>query len=187
MPIVLKVPRAFIMAVAVAAAGCAATGTVVPAAFPGARGSQPAIQPGGAAPSGPRLARVEGSPVVTAILDSARSLVGTPYRFGGASPAEGFDCSGLVRYVAKLHGIELPRTVAEQFGAGQVIDHSALTPGDLVFYSTVGPGATHVGIVVAAGNEWKFVHAPADGSTVRIERLDTSYWQQRWIGARRVF
>ena len=61
-----------------------------------------------------------------------------------------------------------------------------LAPGDLVFYSTIGPGATHVGIVLP-GDGSRFIHAPADGSVVREERMDTPYWEHRWVGARRVF
>ena len=176
------VRRLAIAALPVAAAACAATGGPTPAAFPGASGSRPAVRdvrrPAETATS---------SAAVDAILESARSLVGTPYRFGGASPAEGFDCSGLVAYVAKLHGILLPRIVADQFAAGRAIGRSDLAPGDLVFYSTVGPGATHVGIVLESGGTLRFIHAPADGSSVRVERFDTPSWESRWVGARRVF
>jgi cell wall-associated NlpC family hydrolase len=173
-------------ALSVAAAACAATGGATPAAFPGAVGSRPAAhnsRPDAAtAPALPAP-----SPAVGAILESARSLVGTPYRFGGASPAEGFDCSGLVSYVARLHGILLPRIVSDQFVSGRAVDRSDLAPGDLIFYSTVGPGATHVGIVLESNGALRFIHAPADGSSVRVERFDTPYWESRWVGARRVF
>lgn len=180
------VRRLAIAALAVAAAACAATGGPTPAAFPGASGSRPAVR------DVPRPAETPGvtatsSAAVDAILDSARSLVGTPYRFGGASPADGFDCSGLVAYVARLHGIPLPRIVADQFAAGRAVGRRDLAPGDLVFYSTVGPGATHVGIVLESSGTLRFIHAPADGSSVRVERFDTPYWESRWVGARRVF
>lgn len=122
-----------------------------------------------------------------AILQTAFDLIGTPYRWGGQTPETGFDCSGFVSYVLRQHAIQIPRTTAEQFGTGRSVAQDEIQPGDLVFFSTTGPGATHVGLVVASGTEWKFVHAPADGSTVRIERFDTGYWQQRWLGARRVF
>ena len=175
-----------IAALSMAAAACAATGGATPAAFPGAGGSRP----GGhdarrSADTSPALST--SSPAVDGILESALSLVGTPYRFGGASPAEGFDCSGLVTYVARLHGIQLPRIVTDQFAVGRVVDRSNLAPGDLIFYSTVGPGATHVGIVLESNGTLRFIHAPADGSSVRVERFDTPYWESRWVGARRVF
>ena len=170
-------------ALPVAAAACAATGGPTPAAFPGAAGSRPAAA---GARDAPRAAP-KSSAAADAVLESARSLVGTPYRFGGESPAEGFDCSGLVAYVARLHGILLPRIVSDQFAAGRAVDRSDLAPGDLVFYSTVGPGATHVGIVLESNGTLRFIHAPADGSSVRVERFDTPYWESRWVGARRVF
>ena len=89
-------------------------------------------------------------------------------------------------YVLRQHSVEIPRTVAEQFVVGQAGGAGPDSAGDLVFFTTTGPGATHVGIVVNTGARWDFVHAPADGSVVRIERFDIGYWQQRWIGARRV-
>ena len=122
-----------------------------------------------------------------ALIQTALTLVGTPYRFGGESPDTGFDCSGFVGYVMRQHSVFIPRTVVEQFQAGKSVAQADVQPGDLVFFSTVGPGATHVGIVISTSARWEFVHAPADGSSVRVERFDTGYWQQRWIGARRVF
>ena len=120
------------------------------------------------------------------MLGTALSLLGTKYRFGGETPEGGFDCSGFVSYVLRQHSLDIPRTVAEQFVVGQAVAQDQIQPGDLVFFTTTGPGATHVGIVVNTGGRWDFVHAPADGSVVRIERFDTGYWQQRWVGARRV-
>jgi cell wall-associated NlpC family hydrolase len=126
------------------------------------------------------------SAVSAAVLSTALSLLGTKYRFGGETPEGGLDCSGFVRYVLRQHSVDIPRTVAEQFVVGQPVAQDQIQPGDLVFFTTTGPGATHVGIVINTGTRWDFVHAPADGSVVRIERFDTGYWQQRWIGARRV-
>jgi len=121
------------------------------------------------------------------VLSTALSLLGTKYRFGGETPEGGLDCSGFVRYVLRQHSVDVPRTVAEQFVVGQPVAQDQIQPGDLVFFTTTGPGATHVGIVVNTGTRWDFVHAPADGSVVRVERFDIGYWQQRWIGARRMF
>ena len=179
------VRRLLAAALPVAAAACATTGGPTPAAFPGA-GSRPVVSDA-RRPVDTASTTPTPSTAVNGILESARSLVGTPYRFGGTSPAEGFDCSGLVTYVARLHGILLPRIVSDQFAAGRAVDRSDLAPGDLVFYSTVGPGATHVGIVLESNGTLRFIHAPADGSSVRVERFDTPYWESRWVGARRVF
>ena len=120
-----------------------------------------------------------------AAVDLALSLLGTPYRFGGATPDAGFDCSGLVVYVMAAQDIAMPRTVQEQYRVGVPVSPASLRVGDLVFFTTTGPGATHVGIVSNAERR-EFVHAPTNGSTVRIDRLDADYWHRNWIGARRV-
>jgi len=88
-----------------------------------------------------------------------------------------------VRYVFERNGIAVPRTVGDQFKAGKSVEARQLEPGDLVFFTTVSPGASHVGIVVG-GDE--FVHAPSSTGEVRVERLSASYWASRLIGARRV-
>jgi cell wall-associated NlpC family hydrolase len=110
------------------------------------------------------------------------SLRGVPYRDGGSDPS-GFDCSGLVEYVFARHGMWMPRTVSEQYRLGQAIDAAALTAGDLVFFSTVSPGPSHVGIVVGAD---RFLHAPSASGVVRVEHLSSAYWAARFVGARRV-
>jgi cell wall-associated NlpC family hydrolase len=135
-------------------------------------------------PSAARIAPAVGS---AAVLETALGLLGTKYRYGGQTPDTGFDCSGFVSYVLRQHAVDLPRTVAEQYAAGRSVAQDEIQAGDLVFFTTTGPGATHVGMVVSTGARWEFVHAPADGASVRIERFDAGYWQQRWIGARRVF
>ena len=171
--------RLFILLLASAATACATTGAT-PRPFP---------VPG---PSPPPMAE---SPVATpetstdpyAISGTALSLRGAPYRNGGSDPS-GFDCSGLVWYVFGHHGIPLPRTVTEQFQAGNRVDQSDLRPGDLVFFDTSEAGfqrshATHVGILIG-GDE--FVHAPSTMGQVRVERLGSSYWAPRFLEARRV-
>ena len=122
-----------------------------------------------------------------AISGTALSLRGAPYRNGGSDPS-GFDCSGFVWYVFDHHGLRLPRTVTEQFQAGNHVDQKDLRPGDLVFFDTSGAGfqssqATHVGILI--GGE-EFVHAPSTSGQVRVERLGSSYWAPRFLEARRV-
>ncbi len=125
----------------------------------------------------------EHTAIASAALAIALTERGVPYRLGGDSPASGFDCSGLVRYAYEQQGIELPRTVAEQYDVGEHVDRDDIQPGDLVFFSTVTRGVSHVGLAIDATT---FVHAPDSGSVVRVERFDTRYWRQRFKGARRV-
>jgi len=77
----------------------------------------------------------------------------------------------------------MPRTVTEQFRAGQKVDQRQLAAGDLVFFATVAPGASHVGIAIG-GDE--FIHAPSGAGEVRVERMSAAYWATRFVGARRV-
>jgi cell wall-associated NlpC family hydrolase len=116
------------------------------------------------------------------VAGTALSLRGAPYRNGGSDPA-GFDCSGFVTYVFGQNGVAVPRTVNDQYRAGHEVAGPQLEPGDLVFFSTVAPGASHVGIVIG-GDE--FIHAPSGAGSVRVERMSASYWSTRFVGARRV-
>jgi len=120
---------------------------------------------------------------VQSVLAKALAQLGVPYRWGGAAPDTGFDCSGLVKYVFKTAlGIELPRVSREQAQGGQPVDRKELTPGDLVFFSRRGKVINHVGIYLGEG---RFVHAPRTGRDVSISRL-TGYWYQRFLRARRI-
>ena len=175
---------------------CSATSSVArPEAFPASRpvaalpshAAATATNESASAPAHvPEAAKLTIAPATIAVLETALGLLGTKYRFGGVSPETGFDCSGYVSYVLRQHGVEIPRIVADQFGAGRSVAQNEIQAGDLVFFTTTGPGATHVGLVVSTGARWEFIHAPADGSSVRVERFDTGYWQQLWVGARRV-
>ena len=109
--------------------------------------------------------------------------VGVRYHYGGNSPDTGFDCSGLVHYVFLQYGINLPRIVEEQWQVGDKVKPSEIKPGDLLFFSTKGPGATHVAIAVDSGH---FVHAPNSTGVVRVEALSSSYWGSHYIGAKRI-
>ncbi len=115
----------------------------------------------------------------------AIGLVGTPYVRAGASPQQGFDCSGFVQFVYRdARGIGLPRSTREQLAyAGDKVSRKALQTGDLVFFDTGGNGVSHVGIYVGEG---RFVHAPNHGGRVRLDRLDDRYWASRYLAARRV-
>lgn len=113
------------------------------------------------------------------VVEHALSLRGVPYVFGGSSRS-GFDCSGLTQYVYRNSGISLPRTASDQFRVGSPVDRSQLQSGDLVFFSTYAPGASHVGIYIGGG---RFVSASNDG--VSISSLTNGYFANRYIGARR--
>jgi cell wall-associated NlpC family hydrolase len=117
-----------------------------------------------------------------AITGTALSLRGAPYRNGGADPS-GFDCSGFTQYVFAQHGITLPRAVVDQFKVGKTVRPDEVVEGDLLFFTTTARGASHVAIALG-GDE--FVHAPSASGVVRVERLRTSYWSQRFVGARRL-
>ncbi len=81
------------------------------------------------------------------------------------------------------HGVSVPRQTASQFDVGRSVKVDKLQAGDLVFFSTVAPGASHVGIALDAD---EFVHAPSSNGVVRVERLALPYWRSRFVGARRV-
>lgn len=127
-------------------------------------------------------AEVDGR--VRSLLKRALALIGTPYRWGGASPDGGFDCSGLVGYVFRTAlGIELPRVSREMAGNGEQVEKSALSAGDLVFFGRRANRVDHVGIYLGNG---RFVHAPRTGRDVTVSSLADGYWANRFMQARRV-
>ncbi|UOF89319.1 NlpC/P60 family protein [Fodinisporobacter ferrooxydans] len=114
------------------------------------------------------------------IVSIAGQYTGVPYAWGGTTPS-GFDCSGYTQYVFSQAGVSLNRTSQGQFSQGMSVSRSELKPGDLVFFSTYGPGATHVGIYIGAG-----LFIDAEDSGVRVSSLSNTYWGPRYIGARRI-
>ena len=105
----------------------------------------------------------------------ALGLVGTPYRYGGNTPASGFDCSGLIGYVYSSRvGVTPPRTVAQLSDFGQSVAANELRTGDLVIFGR--NRASHAGIFVGEG---RFVHAPSTGGTVRLDALQSRHWSQQ--------
>jgi cell wall-associated NlpC family hydrolase len=117
------------------------------------------------------------------LLQHALALLGTPYRWGGTS-ADGFDCSGLVGYVFhSALGIDLPRVSRDMARTGELItDRADLSPGDLVFFGRKGR-VSHVGIYVGEG---RFLHAPRTGRDVTVSSLESGYWSDKYMEARRV-
>lgn len=116
------------------------------------------------------------------IVQSAKSQLGARYKYGGESPSEGFDCSGLVLYSHHLNGIKLPRTAAAQFQQGEHIKRTELNSGDLLFFKTMGHRVSHVGIYM--GNNL-FIHSPNSRKNVQTETLANPYYKKHYIGARR--
>jgi peptidoglycan DL-endopeptidase CwlO len=157
------------------------TASVTACATSGSSGPTPRPFP---VPGSPKSGGPVPNPVSVAeahaLAGTALGLRGVPYRLGGADPS-GFDCSGFVWYVFGQHGLLMPRTVPEQFRAAREAA-GPLRAGDLVFFSTVAPGPSHVGIIIG-GDE--FIHAPSSTGVVRVERLSAPYWSSRYLGARR--
>jgi cell wall-associated NlpC family hydrolase len=159
---------------------CASSGVVGGTPTP-----HPFPVPGGArsSPASPEVPASGAQPFDGySLVGTALALRGAPYRNGGSDP-NGFDCSGFTQYVYAQYGVALPRDVADQFKQGTPVKAEAIAPGDLIFFSTIGPGASHVAIAVG-GDE--FVHAPSSSGVVRVERISSTYWSPRFIGARRV-
>ena len=127
------------------------------------------------------VSRDGSSSLVRRIIQSSMRYQGVPYVFGGTSPS-GFDCSGFTRYVFSQAGIYLPRAADEQYEIGQYVSYSRLQPGDLVYFTTYEAGASHVGIYL--GNS-QFISATSSRG-IAIARMDSGYWGDRYIGARRV-
>ena len=117
----------------------------------------------------------------TRIVDGARAMLGQPYRWGGAAPG-GFDCSGLVAYAASGAGIRVPRTAAEQMGAGMPVARGEVQAGDLVFMH-LAHKELHVGIAI---DKERFVHAPSSGGRVRIDSLASGPYAKGYLRARRI-
>ena len=116
------------------------------------------------------------------IVATAKKYIGVPYVWGGESP-KGFDCSGYVQYVFKMHGISLNRTTETQYKHGSYVSKSNLKPGDLVFFqNTYRAGISHVGIYIGNG---QFIHA-SSSKGVTISNLSSSYYTSHYYGARRI-
>ncbi|MDQ7824773.1 MAG: C40 family peptidase [Candidatus Eremiobacteraeota bacterium] len=111
------------------------------------------------------------------IVATAQRYLGTPYRWAGTTPS-GFDCSGFVMTVFGMNGVSIRRMADEQYYGGNRIARKDLCVGDLVFFSTYGPGVTHVGIYVG---EDKFIHSSSRRG-VTFSSLDDAYYKARFIG-----
>ncbi|MDH3359343.1 MAG: NlpC/P60 family protein [Desulfobulbaceae bacterium] len=116
------------------------------------------------------------------LVKTAKRFLGVPYKWGGESSREGFDCSGLTMTVYRLNGMNLPRNSRQQYRAGRSVRKGELKPGDLVFFATKGgKRINHVGIYLG-GN--RFIHAPRTGKTIRVASLTNPYFRKRYRGGR---
>lgn len=113
------------------------------------------------------------------VVSTALSMQGKPYRYGGSTPA-GFDCSGLIQYTFRQAGVTVPRNSYDQYKTSSPVYISRLQPGDLLFFRINGIFVSHVGIYIGDN---RFVHAPGKGKSVRIDNLDSEYWQEHLVGA----
>ncbi|HEY5939521.1 MAG TPA: C40 family peptidase [Gemmatimonadales bacterium] len=135
-----------------------------------------------------RLPRTTKSASAARVLATGDRYLGKPYRYGGAKPAVGFDCSGFVQYVFGQHGVALPRTSRQQAGAGRALPRtpSALRPGDLMLFSSKGRGVDHV--AVYAGDN-RIIHSSAGAGGVVYDDLSTprgKWYLARHVASRRV-
>ena len=150
-----------------------------------------------AAPSEGRvvdLATAEGidrnkAELVAGVVETATAAMGTPYQWGGnGANGTGFDCSGLIQYSYKQHGIQLPRISRDQARMGREVEKrlDALAPGDILTFSNSGNQVTHVALYVGEG---KFIHSANGGVQMSLLSPTDSYgkwWYTRWVGVRRV-
>jgi cell wall-associated NlpC family hydrolase len=118
------------------------------------------------------------------VVETALDQVGEDYKYGGDSPDEGFDCSGLVVYSYREAGLKLPRSASAQRKAGRPVKFADARPGDLLFYAFNDrkPGDLHVVIYLGDG---KGVHAPVRNGEVEVIKVTARHWRQRYVGASR--
>ncbi|KUO74724.1 MAG: hypothetical protein APF77_18775 [Clostridia bacterium BRH_c25] len=115
------------------------------------------------------------------VVDYAKQFIGVPYKWG-ASSGKAFDCSGFTVYIMKKFNVDLQRTASSQFSNGSKVEKQDLQAGDLVFFTTYKKGPSHVGIYIGDN---KFIHASSGVDHVTVTDLDTKYYRQRYLGARR--
>lgn len=117
-----------------------------------------------------------------AVVAKAKSFIGYNYVYGGASPSTGFDCSGFTSYIYKQFGVSLNRTAAGQYSNGTAVSRANLQPGDLVMFGK--SGINHVGIYAGGG---MIVHAANKSRGVTTDTINSGYYNNNYVGARRIF
>jgi cell wall-associated NlpC family hydrolase len=192
---IARIPLAFMLALGTLA-GCARApirltiGPLTVAGALGAGGRDVHVRGGTAVTGGGRWSPppAVASASAARVLATADRYLGTRYRYGGESPAEGFDCSGFVQYVFARHGVELPRTSRQQASAGRAgpSEFAALQPGDLMFFATSGRRVDHVAIYAGGG---RIIHASSGSGRVRYDDIGTDrgeWYLKRFVASRRM-
>jgi probable lipoprotein NlpC len=123
------------------------------------------------------------TPKSLTLISLGKDFVGIAYRYGAPSGVTyAFDCSSYTQYVFDRAGITLPRTAASQSHLGEKVDKGSLSMGDLVFFKASGNGIGHVAIYAGNG---MILHA-SSSKGVTVSRLESSYWKQKYVTARRI-
>ncbi len=162
----------------------------------GTTGAPPISSSGPSEPSSSEVQPIEpvdddaGLALADRVVNTAIGVMGEPYKWGGTSTEDGFDCSGLVWYAYRMHGVTVPRVSRDQARAGQGIPRRIedLESGDILLFANGGSTVTHVGLYVG---DARFIHATTSGG-VRVGTLagagntNDRWWRDRWVGARRV-
>src|SRR6476646_8699152 len=119
------------------------------------------------------------------IVNYLKQFIGTPYQWGGNSLTSGVDCSGMVQQAYQHFGLSVARTTYDQIGQGKAVGMKDLAPGDMIFFDTDkgSAGPDHVGIYIGNG---KFIHAPKPGKGIEIDDLKSGYYQDLFMGGRRI-
>jgi len=169
---------------------CAGSVAACSSAPRSARGPAPEAPEAPAAPEAvPRRGSRVSSPreeVAGRLIRTARSLLATPYRYGGAD-SRGFDCSGLTVFVFGREGVDLPRTAESQASAGRWVAPDELSEGDLVFFGESRAKPFHVGLVVSVpGEPLTMIHSSSSRGVIQTEVTASSYWLSRLKFGRRV-
>lgn len=119
------------------------------------------------------------------LINRAMEVIGVRYRWDTQLPQSGLDGSSFVGYVFKDKlGFLLPRKSTQMSQVGKPVQRDDLQPGDLVFFNTMRLTFSHVGIYVGDN---KFIHSPSKGASVRVDDLNSLYWDKRFDGARRLY
>ena len=117
------------------------------------------------------------------VVMTASAMLGTAYRYGGSTPSEGFDCSGLVYYSYAQAGVPVPRTALSLYHESRHVRLTMLRPGDVLFFKLNGRRVSHVGIYLGDN---RFIHAPKTGKDVSISTLENAFWRKRLVSAGRM-
>ena len=132
--------------------------------------------------SGEQETAVPSSGKGATVVETAKRYIGCSYVYGATGPSS-FDCSGFTSYVFGLHGVSLNRTAAGQYSNGVYVSRGQLQPGDLVMFGSSASNITHVGIYIGGG---QIVHAANKSRGVTTDTINSGYYNNNYVGARRV-